>query len=304
MTKTFLLTLGLAAALPGVMIAGTAIAGDDPPVAKTTAAPADDPAPAAPSAPEVTDKAALADDILAIIALPLVADDAREAGVDAADIVLAIDAVDASGGSPADASAVIAAEADATRKRGPKKGFGLWVRTHVADGKRGEELAALIAKKKAEYTELSDADRVEIDARIDAKLATMHDTWVEHRKQLNERRRELVAKGKKAVRKGQADLATLEQKIAKSDARKKRLAEAIATDPARKAAWEKMLKKVDKRVEKLEEIAERTEDRVEGAEDRLDAAEDRKEKRDEKRDEIRTKIQEKKAERDAEGKGG
>ncbi len=309
MTRTILLSLGLAVALPGVILARSAYAGDEP-TAKTTAAPAAKTAApvAEPAAPEVTDKAALDDDILAVIALPLAADDARDACFDATEVGAAIDAVDAAGGSPADASEVLTAEADATRKRGPKKGFGVWVRKQVADGKHGKELADLIKKKKAEYEEMTDEQKAEVDA----KLAKLKDKWIEHRKKLHERRKELVAKGKKAVRHGEAELAVLEKKLAKNDKRQKRIEEAIAADPSRKDVLEKLLKKSEKREDKLEDREDKLEDKVDGAEDKLDKAEDRKEKREEKREEIKEKIEDAKAGhgkkkhegKHGEGKGG
>jgi hypothetical protein len=309
MTRTILLSMGLAVAVPGVILARSAQAGDEPTAAKTPAAKTAAAAtPAEPAAPEVTDKAALDDDILAVIALPLAADDARDAGVEAAEVEAAIDAVDAAGGSPADASEVLTAEADATRQRGPKKGFGVWVRIQVADGKHGKELAELIKKKKAEYKEMTEEQKAEVDA----KLAKLKDKWIDHRKKLHERRKELIATGKKAVRRGEAELAVLEKKLGKTDKRQKRMEEAIAADPSRKDVLEKLLKKSEKREDRLEDREDKVEDKVDDAEDKLDKAEDRKEKREEKREEIREKIEDAKAAhgkkkhegKHGEGKGG
>ncbi|HWB78152.1 MAG TPA: hypothetical protein VG755_24475 [Nannocystaceae bacterium] len=274
MTTRRILALGLLMALPCAIATRSALAGDDPPAAKTAKPEAE------PAAPEVTDAAALDDDILAVISLPLAADDARDAGVDPVEVQAAIDAVDAAGGSPADASEVLGAEAEATRKRGAKPGFGWWVRAQVAAGKRGKELADLIKKKKAEYKEMSDEERAEVDA----KLAKLKETWIEHRKQLHERRKELVAKGKKAKAKGQAELAKLEKLIAKNEKRKQRLDEAAASDPARKEKLEKILAKAEKREDKLEDKADKLEDKADKLEDKADKLEDKADKREDKAD--------------------
>ncbi len=301
MTRTILLSLGLAVALPAAILARPAAAGDDPPKAaattKTTAVTSV--AVTEVTVPEVTDAAALEDDILSVIALPLAADDAREAGVDVAEVAAAIDAVDAGGGSPAEASEVLTAEAEATRKRGPKKGFGIWVRHQVAQGKHGKELAGLIKKKKAEYKELTDAERAEVDA----KLAALKDKWVAHRKDLHARRVELITKGKKAIRTGTAELAVLEKKLAKNEHRQKRIEDAIAADPARKEELEKLLKKAENRADKLEDRADKVEDKTDKAEDKLDKAEDRKEDREEKREEVKEKIKDAKADHKGDHKG-
>ncbi|MBX7083789.1 MAG: hypothetical protein K1X88_31555 [Nannocystaceae bacterium] len=289
MTTHRLLALGLLLALPAAIAARTAAAGDDPP-AKTAKA-ADDATAANP--PEVTDAAALQDDILGVIALPLAADDARDAGVDPVEVEAAITAVDAGGGSPADASDVLSAEAEATRTRGAKKGFGVWVASQVAAGKRGKELAALIHQKKAEYKAMTDEERAEVDA----KLAALHDEWVDHRKQLHERRKALVAKGKAIVREGSKELAQLEKKLAKNDKRQKRIEDAIAADPSRKDELEKLLRKSERREERLEDRADKVEDRVDEAEDKLDRAEDRKEDRHDRKEDALERRDDRKEDR-------
>jgi len=283
MSRPILLYLGLVAALPAAFAARNAIAGDDPPPAlakaKVTA-----------EAPVVTDDAALEDDILAVITLPLAADDAREAGVDPVEVEAAIDAVDAGGGSPADAAVVLTAEADATRKRGPKKGFGTWVRVQVASGKRGKELAKAIAAKKVAYDELSDEEKAEADA----KLAALKTTWVEHRKKLQVRRRELIQAGKKAKRRGEAELAALEKKLAKNATRQKRVDDAIAADPKRKAEVEALMKAIGKGATKLDKAIDKAEDKlgkaIDKAEDKLDKAEDKLDKAEDKLDKAEDQV--------------
>lgn len=297
MIRTRILAAGLVLGVP--IVAGARLGDPEPAPAKADAdAKAD---------ATVTDAAALEDDILGVIALPLAAADARDAGVEAEEVVTAIDAVDAAGASPSDATAVLTAEADATRKRGAKKGFGVWVRLQVADGKRGTELATLIAKKKAEYAEATDEQRAEIDA----KLAALHDKAVEHRKRVHERRHELVAAGKKAKRIGEAELASLEKRLAKNDKRQARIEALIAKDPARKEELERVLTHQEKREAKLEKREDKVEERTEKLDDKLqkleDKHEERKEKREEKREEIEAKRDEAKGDHGkhkGEGKGG
>jgi hypothetical protein len=304
MTRTTLLCLGLAAALPAAFAARHAFAGDDPPPVKAKAK-------VTLEAPVVTDDAALDDDILAVITLPLAADDARDAGVDPVEVEAAIDAVDAGGGSPADASVVLTAEADATRKRGAKKGFGTWVRVQVASGKRGKELAKAIAAKKATY-EITDVEKAEADAKLEA----LKKTWVEHRKQLHARRVELVKAGKKAKRRGEAELAALEKKLAKNATRQKRVDDAIASDPKRKAELEALLKAlgkaedkldkaIDKAEDKLDKAIDKAEDKLDKAEDKLDKAEDKADKAEDKADKAKDKAAKKDAKDEkADTKGG
>jgi hypothetical protein len=275
------------AALPVAFAARYAIAGDDPPPAKAKVA-----AKVTLEAPVVTDDAALDDDILAVITLPLAADDAREAGVDPVEVEAAIDAVDAGGGSPGDASAVLTAEADATRKRGAKKGFGTWVRLQVASGKRGKELAKAIAAKKAVYAEVTDVEKAEADA----KLAALKATWIEHRKKLHERRVELVKAGKKAKRRGEAELAALEKKLAKNGTRQKRVDEAIAADPKRKAELEALLAVLGKAEDKLDKAIDKAEDKLDKA---IDKAEDKLDKAADKLDDAEDKLDKAKAKADA-----
>lgn len=303
MIRTRILAAGLVLGVP--IVAGARLGDPEPAEAKAEAK-ADAKADAT-----VTDAIALEDDILGVIALPLAAADARDAGVEAEEVVTAIDAVDAAGASPSDATAVLTAEADATRKRGAKKGFGVWVRLQVADGKRGTELATLIAKKKAEYAEMTDEQRAEIDA----KLAAMHDKAVEHRKRVHERRHELIVAGKKAKRIGEAELASLEKRLAKNDKRQARIEKLIAEDPARKEELERVLTHQEKREAKLEKREDKLEERTEKLDDKLEKIEDkheerkeeRKEKREEKREEIDAKRDEAKRDHgkhEGEGKGG
>ena len=87
--KTLLLALPLAIALPA------------------TAAPPDEVA--APEAAEPTEAEALEDDILLVIDLPIAADEARDAGVDEAEIKEALDAAESADETFASSAAVRAA---------------------------------------------------------------------------------------------------------------------------------------------------------------------------------------------------
>lgn len=249
---------------------------------------------ATPADDAVPEAEALRDDILDAIALPLVADEARDAGVDGKELETAIDAVDAGGGTAADAGAVIEAEGAQARKRGGKAGFGAWVRRQVADGKRGKELAELIAAKKATYAELDAAEKAELDA----KLAALRERALAHRERVHERREALLAAGKQLERAHAERLGELERRLANNETRKARIAAALAADPSKKEQLAKILEaldrrgerldarkqRVDDRGERIEDAQERIEDAQERAEDRKERREDRKERREDRKD--------------------
>ncbi len=242
----------------------------------------------------VPDKEALADDILDAIALPLVADEARDAGIDSKEVESAIDAVDEGGATAADAGAVLEAEATQARKRGGKPGFGAWVRLQVAEGKRGKELADLIAKKKATYAELTDEQKAEVEA----KLAKLRERAIEHRKRVHERRKELVAAGKKLARANAKRLADLEKRLAKNEKRKARVDAALAADPAKKEKLEKVLEAMKRRGERLEDRGERAEERGERLEDAKERVEDRKEDREDRKEDRKEDREDRKEDRE------
>ena len=144
---------------------------------------------------KVSDQDALGDDILAVINLPIAAADAREAGVEETDLKAALDVTRETGLSAGDASEVVAEEAEQTRTRGAKKGFGQWVKMQVAAGLRGKALAAKIKARKADTAELDEKKIAELTEKLE-KQRELNRAW---RAKAQEKRTELVAKGKKKV---------------------------------------------------------------------------------------------------------
>lgn len=224
----------------------------------------------------VSDQDALNDDILAVIDLPLAAAEAREAGVDEAELKEALDTSREAGLPASEATEVVATEAELTRTRGVKKGFGRWVRVQVASGLRGKKLADKVKARKEDTKELDAKQQDELKT----KLAAQAETNRAYRQRLLEKRRELVAAGKKPVighkerhDKLVAKIATRidgqETKIdAKQDAALARLRElevklstAAEVDKApleaEKARLEQQIGRLDKREDRLDKIEDR-----------------------------------------------
>jgi len=268
----------------------------------------------------VSDQDALNDDILSVIDLPIVAADAREAGIEETEIKEALDTTRDSGLSASDASEVVATEAEQTRKRGVKRGFGRWVRMQVAAGLRGPKLAAKIKERKQDTAELDEKQIEALRAKLE-KQRELNQNW--RRSQL-EKRGELIAKGKKPVlmhkdrheqlkakidaAQGRIDGAQdkLDGKQDETEGRLKALEARIAAASdaekpaleAEKQRLEKELGRLEKREEKLEkreEKLEKLEDKLEKHEEKHEKHEDKAEKREEKREE-RTEKREAKAE--------
>lgn len=256
----------------------------------------------------ISDQDALNDDILSVIDLPIVTADAREAGIDEAELKEALDTTRDTGLSASDASEVVATEAEQTRKRGVKRGFGRWVRMQVAAGLRGPKLAAKIKERKQDTAELDEKQQADLREKLE-KQREINQNW---RRGQQAKRGELIAKGKKLVLahkdrhdqlKAKIDAAqekldgAQEKLDGKQDEVAGRLREleaklATASD-ADKAALEAEKQRLEKQIGKLE----KREDKLEKAEDKLEKREDRLEKREEKR--------EAKAEdREAKGKAG
>ncbi len=141
---------------------------------------------------KVSDQDALEDDILAVINLPLAAADAREAGIAEDDLKEVLDTIAEVGLSAGEASEALAEEAEVTRTRGVKRGFGLWVKLQIAEGLRGKQLAAKIKARKDDLANLSDEQRKALALKLEAQRAK----FVARRQRLQERRDELTAKGK------------------------------------------------------------------------------------------------------------
>lgn len=269
---------------------------------------------------KVSDQEALDDDILAVIDLPLVAVEARAAGVEEAELHEALEVTKEVGLSAGEASEVVAEEVESTKKRGGfKKGFGQWVRMQVAAGLRGKKLAAKIRERKGELKELSPAEADKIKGQLDG----MREKNRAHREKVYERRKELLAKGKARVlvakerhEKRKEKLAEAAAKIdAKQDEtanRLKALEEKLATASdadkaaleAEKQRLEKAAKHLDKAEDKLEKrtdsVEAKMEKREEKREERLDRIEGKMETREKKREEKREEIE---AKRGAKGEG-
>ncbi|HWB76926.1 MAG TPA: hypothetical protein VG755_18290 [Nannocystaceae bacterium] len=171
---------------------------------------------------EVADDDALELDVLALTSLPLAADEARRAGIDAAEVADVIGAVMDVGASPAVATELLLAETQQAKKRGEQPHFAGWVRGQLAEGVHSKALVEKIEKAEAEYIELSAAER----RRLDAKLATMRGEMRERRHAQEVKLGELVKKGKRLRVAGEARFAELRERMTATMAeRSKALAE-------------------------------------------------------------------------------
>jgi DNA repair exonuclease SbcCD ATPase subunit len=302
MNKLCFTFLTLAVAAPAL-----AHARDDrtPPLSDTAAVTAAVTASAAASATatiKISDQDALGDDILSVINLPIAAADAREAGVEEAELKEALEVSRDTGLSAGDASEVIAEEAEQSRTRGVKKGFGRWVKMQVAAGLRGKKLAAKIKERKKDTAEL---DEKQIED-LKAKLEKQRELNKQYRVKLHEKRQELVAKGKAKVILHQERNDKLKAKIDAAQAKNegeqddlsKRLADldariAAASD-ADKAALEAEKKRLEKELgknEKREDKLEKREDKLDKVNDKLDKAGDKLDKAGDKLDKRDAKVE-------------
>ncbi len=261
-------------ALSLVLIAPGLASAADPPVASATASAS------VTASVKISDQDALNDDILAVIDLPLAAADAREAGVEETELKAALDTTREAGLPASEATEVVAVEAEQTRTRGAKKGFGQWVRLQIAAGLRGKKLADKIKARKDEGKEL-DAKQVEdLNAKL-AKQAANNRAW---RLKWLEKRKELIAGGKKPVigHKERHDklAAKIDKREDKLDARQSendaRLKEIEAKLATATDAEKTRLEAEKARLEKREDKLEKREDRLGKLEDRLEKHEDKK----------------------------
>ena len=266
----------------------------------------------------VSDQDALGDDILSVINLPLAAADAREAGVEEADLKEALDTTRDSGLSAGDAGELVAVEADQTRSRGVKKGFGRWVRMQVAAGLRGTKLAAKIKERKSDTPEFDEKKATELREKL-GKQRELNSQW---RAKLRERQGELLAKGKQRVLLHTERNEKLKAKIAAGQGKNtenhdalelrlraldERIAAASEADkPALQAEKERLTKalghneKVGEKLDKAEDRAEKREEKLEKVGEKLEKREEKLEKREEKLE----KLSDKKGPHDGhEGKG-
>ena len=270
----------------------------------------------------VSDQDALGDDILSVINLPIAAADAREAGVEEADLTEALTTTRESGLSAGDAGELVAEEADQTRTRGVKKGFGRWVRMQIAAGHRGKKLAAKIKERKTETPELDDAKAAELREKLE-KQRELNRQW---RAKQSERRGELLAKGKARVllhaernEKFKAKIDAHQGKNTENhdalELRLRALDERIAAAPdadkaalqAEKERLEKTLghnEKVGEKLGKVEEIADKRGEKIEKRGEVLEKIEEKREDLKEKREEKREDLKEKREAGDTKGHAG
>ncbi|MBA3549384.1 MAG: hypothetical protein H0T76_23160 [Nannocystis sp.] len=312
MHKLCLPLLTLALAVPALGLSTTADARDDktPSLSETGAVKTSLTASASASASiTISDKDALNDDILAVIDLPIVAAEAREAGIEETEIKEALDSTRDSGLSASDATEIVATEAEQTRKRGVKKGFGRWVRMQVASGLRGQKLAAKIKERKTDTAELDEKQLEDLRGKLE-KQREINQNW--RRGQLT-KRGELIAKGKKPVLMNKERHDQLKAKIeaaqgridgaqdkldGQQDATEARLralqiridAASAADKPvleAEKQRLEKELGKLEKREDKLEKVEDKLEkrdDKLDKIGDKLDKAADKADKAEKRED--------------------
>ncbi|MDX2474907.1 MAG: hypothetical protein QNL91_14530 [Candidatus Krumholzibacteria bacterium] len=89
-------------------------------------------------------------DILKIIGLPGIAEDAREAGVPEEDIRIILEESEKQELPPAETEIILREGSDATLENGPIDNFGAFVQERLRSGLRGQELSAAIhAEHKA-----------------------------------------------------------------------------------------------------------------------------------------------------------
>jgi hypothetical protein len=238
--------------------------------------------------PEPTEAEALEDDILLVIDLPIAADEARTAGVEEAEVTLALDVAILASLPASDMTEVLDEEAEQVKAKGKREAFGQWVKLQVAEGVRGKELAAKIKERKAELAKMSDEEKAELDA----KIAAQGEKHREHRKKLHEKRKQLRDEGKQVV-------------LAGKERHDKMVAEANERHAEAKAAWKakghhgKAGDKIDGRQDKLDEKQEAIDEKQEDAAgdpdklDKLDKKEEQLEKREEKLEKKEEKLEDK-----------
>ncbi|MFV8755440.1 hypothetical protein ACNOYE_33225 [Nannocystaceae bacterium ST9] len=238
--KSLLLALPLAFAIP---------ASASPPETGEVAA--------ADEAAEPTEAEALDDDILLVIDLPVAADEARDAGIDEAEIDEALDAAKAAEVSAGDMAEVLIEEATETRAKGKRAAFGQWVKLQVAAGVHGRELAKAIKDRKAELATMTDEEKAELEA----KLKELGEKRRDRKQKLHDLREKLREEGKQPTFAGKE----------RHDALMKSAGERHA---AAKAEWAKHKHHKGPHADKLEDKADKLEDKADELEDKQDAAED------------------------------
>lgn len=159
---------------------------------------------------EIKAEVALEVNVLFAVNLPLVAHEARASGIAEQEVAVALSSAREGGVSAAEATEIVAAEVEETKKEGkPKDNFGQWVRQQVAQGVKGRELAQAIRERKAELAQSSDTD-----VEIKAKLAKQRDERRAYRAKVREKRKELLESGQKCAVRGTADHRARRQALA------------------------------------------------------------------------------------------
>jgi hypothetical protein len=245
---------------------------------------------------EVSEEEALQDDILLTIDLPIAADEARDAGLEEAEIDEAIDAADTAAVSPGAITEVLADEAESIRTTGKRQAFGQWVKMQIAEGVRGKELAAKIKERKDELAALTDEQKAEIQAKLEEQGKKNR----EYKKALHAKRKELRDGGKPVVLAGEDRHAAMIAKAAERHAAAKAERKAAKLDK-REDKLDKREDKLDAREDKVDALedahdakhddgkADKLEDKIDKIEDKQDKLEDKKDKLEDKKDKIEDK---------------
>jgi len=259
--------------------------------------------------------AEVSDDILMIIDLPIAALSAREAGIEEAEIAETIEGAEEIGLSASDTTIALGTEAQEVKTRGKKRGFGVFVKTLLIEGYRGEELAAKIKERKEELAEMSPEAKAELKAKLKTDLQAKREEEKARRKTLGEKLKAEKDKGAKIKHRHSELHATLDAK--RKEAREEHIAKkatikaAIAEekgkdnpDPEKLNALRKDLRgervdtrkdkaKIDKRKDKLEAVTDKRTDKHEkregNLEEKIEAKKDKKEKRADKKEKIQAK---------------
>ena len=232
---------------------------------------------------EITEEEAKQDDILLVIDLPIVIAEAKDAGVDEAELTAVVTTAAETDLPAGDTAEVVAAETEHTKASGKRKGLGAFVKLQLAEGVRGKELAAKIREHKAEIADLTPEQK----AKYDEKLASLREANKAHKLALAEKRKELRGKGTEItlVAKELHDARKADLKARKEEleqARRERHQAKKERHDARDEAHEA----IDERKEAREDVEEAKDDlkAADTPDERKEAREDHKEAKDDLKD--------------------
>jgi signal transduction histidine kinase len=141
---------------------------------------------------EITVEEAKQDDILLVIDLPIIIAEARDAGVDDAELTVVVTTATDAGLSASETAEVIVAETEHTKTSGKRAGLGTFVQLQLAEGVRGQELAAKLREQKAELAAELTAEQ---KAAWESKIVAMREKNKARRLALAEKRKELRTSG-------------------------------------------------------------------------------------------------------------